>query len=95
MILNRQQKENLVIELLNQGVSVPQIAKQAHVSFSGIKKIRMNLTGEVNEEDEEKKKPLSISSQAFKLFLEGKSVVEVAIGLDLPTDQMLKIHSDI
>ncbi len=97
MVLNRQQKENLVIDLLNQGISVPQIAKQAHVSFTDIKKIRQKLTGEVIEEQQEedqKKKPLSIPSQAFKLFLEGKSVVEVAIGLDLPTDQVLKIHSD-
>ncbi len=96
MILNRQQKENLVIDLLNQGISVPQIAKQAHMSFTDIKKIRQKLTGEVSEEHQEdqKKKPLSIPSQAFKLFLEGKSVVEVAIGLDIPTDQVLKIHSD-
>ena len=71
MILNKQQKENLVIELLNQGVGVPQIAKQAHVSFSEIKKIRMKATGDVSEVKKEvqKKKPLSIPSQAFKLFL--------------------------
>ncbi len=97
MILNRQQKENLVIDLLNQGVSVPQIAKQAHMSFSGIKKIRMKATGKVSEEqkqEDQRKKQLSIPSQAFKLFLERKSVVEVAIELDLPTDQVLKIHSD-
>ncbi len=97
MILNRQQKEKLIIDLLNQGVSVPQIAKQAHVSFSDIKKIRMKETGDVSEDqkqEDQKKKQLSIPSQAFRLFLEGKSVVEVAIGLDLPTDQVLKIHSD-
>ncbi len=97
MILNRQQKENMVIDLLNQGISVQQIAKQAHVSFTDIKKIRMKATGEVSEKQEQndqKKKPLSIPSQAFKLFLDGKSVVEVAIGLDIPTDQVLKIHSD-
>ncbi len=97
MILNRQQKEKLVIELLNQDVSVPQIAKQAHVSFTDIKKIRMNATGDANDEQQQsdqKKKPLSVSSQAFKLFLEGKSNVQVAISLDLPTDQILKFHSD-
>ncbi len=96
MILNRQQKEALVIDLLNQGISVPQIAKQAHVSFSDIKKIRMKSTGEVSEEQQggQKIKPLSIPSQAFKLFLDGKSVVKVAIELDLTTDQVLKIHSD-
>ena len=97
MILNRQQKENLVVDLLNQGVSYPQIAKQVHLSFSDIKKIRMKSTGEVSEEqqkEDQKKKPLSIPSQAFKLFLEGKSIVQVAIMLDLPTDQILKVHSD-
>ena len=55
-------------------------------------------TAEVKEEqeqDDQKKKPLSVSSQAFNLFLEGKSVVKVAIELDLPTDQALKIHSTI
>ena len=46
------------------------------------------------KKNEQKKKPLSVSSQAFKLFLEGKSVVQAAIGLDLPTDQVLKFHSD-
>ena len=59
MILNRQQKENLVIDLLNLGVSFPQIAKQAQVSFSDIKKISMKLTGDINEEqqNDQKRKP--------------------------------------
>ncbi len=56
MILNRQQKENLVIDLLNQGISVPQIAKQAHVSFTDIKRIRQKATGDDKEEDEEAEK---------------------------------------
>ena len=92
MILNEQDKEALVIDLLNQGNTARQIAKVAHVSFSYIKKIRMKLAGEVDEEQKEveMKKPLSIPSHAFKLFLEGKSLVKVAIELDLPTDQVLK-----
>ena len=96
MILNEQDKEALVIDLLNQGNTARQIAKVAHVSFSYIKKIRMKLAGEVDEEQKEveMKKPLSIPSHAFKLFLEGKSLVKVAIELDLPTDQVLKVHSD-
>ncbi len=96
MIMNGQDKEALVIDLLNKGHTTREIAKQAHVSFFEIKKIRMKLTGDVSEEHQEdqKKKPLSIPSKAFKLFLEGKSIVKVAIELDLPTDQVLKIHSD-
>lgn len=90
MILNRQQKEDLVIELLEKGLSVQQISKQAHVSFSTIKEIRQKITGEVNN----KEKELSISSQSFKLFLDGRSPVEVAIELNLPTEQVLQFHSE-
>lgn len=96
MILNEQDKEALVIDSLNKGHTARPTAKVAHVSFSYIKKISMKLAGEVDEEQKEveMKKPLSVPSQAFKLFLEGKSIVQVAISLDLPTDQVLKIHSD-
>lgn len=96
MILNEQNKEALVIDLLNKGHSVREIAKLAHVSFTFVKKVRAKLTGEVNESlgDGSKSKPLSFPSKAFELFLEGKSIVQVAIGLDLPSDQVLKIHSD-
>ncbi len=97
MILNRQQKENMVIDLLNQGISVPQIAKQAHVSFTDIKKIRQKETGddkEIDEEEEKGKKAKSIPCQAFELFLEGRSPVQVAIDLDLETDRVMSILND-
>ena len=96
MVLNEKEKEALVIDLLNKGHSAREIAKVAYVSFSLIRKIRMKLAGGVDEEqnEDQKKKPLSIPSQAFKLFLGGKSVVEVAIERDLPTEQVLKVHSD-
>ena len=90
MILNKQQKEDLVIQLLEKGLSVQQISKQAHVSFSTIKKISQKMTGEANN----KEKELSISSKSFKLFLEGRSSVEVAIELDLPTEQVLQFHTE-
>jgi hypothetical protein len=70
-----------------------EIVKLAHVSNTTLKKNRQRLTAEVNEDDQ-KRKPLSPSSQAFKLFLECRSIVQVAIELDLATDQVLKLHSD-
>jgi hypothetical protein len=69
----------------------------AHVSNTTVKKIRAKLTGRAEEEHkqgDQKKKTLSVSSQAFNLFEEGNSVVQVTTGLDLTTDQALKIHSD-
>jgi hypothetical protein len=39
-----------------------------------------------------KKKELSLSSKAYKLFHEGKTSVEVAIKLDLPQQQVTQFH---
>jgi hypothetical protein len=99
MSLNEKEKEELVIDLLKKGHKTREIAKMAHVSNTTVKKNRQKLTAEVKEEQQEqqgdqRKKPLSVSSQAFNLFQEGKSVVQVTTGLDLTTDQALKIQSD-
>jgi hypothetical protein len=96
MLLHEQDKEALVIDLLNKGHTTREIAKMAHVSFSYIKKIRMKLTGEISENlgDISNNKPLSLSSQAFKLFLDGKSLVDVTISLDVSTEQVIRIHKD-
>jgi transposase len=94
---NEKDKENLVIDLLKKGHKTREIAKMAHVSNTTVIKIRAKLRAEVKEEQQQgdqNKKPLSMPSQAFKLFLEGKPVVKVAIELDLTTDQALKIQSD-
>jgi hypothetical protein len=95
---NEKDKEKWVIDLLKKGYKTREIAKLAHVSNTTVKKIRAKLTAGAKEEQEQqgdqRKKPLSISSQAFNLFQEGKSVVQVTTGLDLTTDQALKTHSD-
>jgi hypothetical protein len=90
MALSEKEKEMLVADLTNKGLSARENAKQAHVSFTYIKKIRMKLTGKVNEDY----KPLSLSSESFKLFLGGKSLVEVAISLDIQREQVIKIYKD-
>jgi hypothetical protein len=98
MILKRQQKENLVIDLLNQDIGVPQIAKKAYVFFSDIKRIRQKVTGddkkEEDEEAEKEKKAKPIHCQAFELFLVGKSPVQVAVDLDLETAKVMSILND-
>jgi hypothetical protein len=98
MILNRQEKEKLVIDLLNQGFNYPQIAKQAHVSFSEIKRIELMVTGDdkrgQDEGSEKEKKAKSIHCQAFELFLQNKSPVQVAIDLELETDRAMTFLYD-
>jgi transposase len=97
-VLSAKDKEKLVIDLLKKGYKTRELTKLAHVSNTTVKKIRAKLTAEAKEEQEQqgdqRTKPLSVSSQAFNLFQEGKSVVQVTTGLDLTTDQALKIQSD-
>lgn len=93
MILNQKEKENLVTDLLNKGHTVKQISKQAHVSFSDIAKIKRKVTGEeAIEKTKETKK--SLTAQSFELLLEGKSPIEVAVILDLRTEEVLRIFND-
>ena len=92
MILNEQDKEALVIDLLNKGHTARQIAKQAHVSFTDITKIKRKVTGEYVGDNIEKSK--SMASQSFRMFLENKSLVDVAIALDIPTEQVISIYKD-
>lgn len=95
MTLNKTEKENLVIELLNKGLNIKQISKQAHVSFTDIANIKRKVTGEVDGKyDNSRSKPLSLQSRSFQKFLEGKTLVDVAIELDSTTQEVMDIFSD-
>jgi hypothetical protein len=90
MALSFKEKKELAINLIEQGVSTREIARQTHLSYSTIGKIRKELEGDTNENN---KKPLSISSQSFKLFEKHKTLIQVAIKLDLPSEEVLQIRS--
>ena len=49
MILDEQDKEAFVIDLLNKGHMAMEIAKQPHISFTDITKIKMRVTGDMLE----------------------------------------------
>lgn len=85
----------MVTDLLNKGHTARKVAKQAHVSFTDIMRIRAKLTdNSTRDRDKKEKKPMSLPSQAFNLFLEDKSLVDVTIALDVPSEQVLKFHKD-
>jgi transposase len=72
--LTRKEKEKLVVELFRQGMTYAQIAKEAHVSLRDIGPI-LNKTGEYQS--------LSNSSQAYKMFSEGSTPIQVSVALNL------------
>ena len=89
--LNKFEKRDLVIKLHNEGKTYRDICSIAHVSPRDIKQIvkkyELNLENskrrkENNQEPTTKK--LSLSSQAFTLFKEGKKLDEVKVLLDVP-----------
>src|SRR5215469_3944458 len=97
--MNRAEKEQYVIRLYKENKSTREIAELVHMSFRDIgaitKKVKLEADGErdpLQEDDDVKSK--SKTTQAIKLFSEGNSPVEVAIALDLPTDQVLAIYRE-
>ena len=99
-LLNKFEKEQKVIELHKQGKTLKEIAVILHMSFRDIsriiKKYERKITlqakkGENNHSSQIKK--ISKSSQAFKLFSDGKRPTEVACELDIPFEKTKKFWS--
>jgi hypothetical protein len=95
--LNKFEKRDLVIKLQNEGKTYREIASIAHVSLRDIKpilkKYERKLESKKEENNQKIKKP-SISSQAFKLFSDGKNAVQVAIDLDIDFEKVRKFWTE-
>jgi predicted DNA-binding protein YlxM (UPF0122 family) len=87
MVLSREEKEKLVLDLYyNKGYTYRQIAKELRMSPNQLRDIirRQEMK---NNAIANKKKELTLSSKAYKLFSKGKSSVQVATRLDVPEVQ--------
>ena len=92
MILSREEKENMVLDLYySKGNTYKQITKALKMSPNQLREI-IKKHEEKNDAIANKKKELSLSSQAYKMFYEGKTNVEVAIKLDCPQEQVTQFH---
>ncbi len=101
-ILTRQERERLVLDLYyNQGKTIREIAKQARMSFRDIGVILNKTYKEKTEElkaynngadknQEQEEQQLSVSTQAYNLFSEGKTPLEVSITLNLRESEATK-----
>jgi transposase len=92
MVLSREEKEKRVLELYyDKGYTYREIAKELRTSPNQIREI-IKRHEERNHAIANKKKMLSLSSQAYKLFSKGKNNVQVAIKLDLPQEQITQFR---
>jgi hypothetical protein len=99
-ILTRQEKERLVLDLYNQGKTYREISKEARISprdigiilnktFEGKKTEEQQNNTEQNQQ-EQQEQHLSLSTQAYKLFSERKTPLQVAIALNVGESEATK-----
>jgi transposase len=92
MTLSREESEKGVLELYyEKGYTYRKIAEELRMSPNQIREI-IKKHEEKNDAIANKKKMLSLSSQAYKLFSKGKTNVQVAIKLDLPQEQITQFR---
>ena len=84
--LNRKEREQLIVDLYTNGSSYREIAKEARVSLRDIKGILDKANGVQS---------LSKSSQAYRMFSEGKSPTDVAIALDMRESEVTQLYKEI
>ncbi len=93
VILNRHEKEKLVIRLHKEGKTIRQIASEAHISFTDIGKIIRKING-LSDDDHIDLKDKSIETRAIYLFSIGKTPLEVAIKLNLPASEVHDLQEE-
>jgi hypothetical protein len=105
MVLTRQEKEKKILDLYNQGKTYKQIAEVVRVSPRDIKPVLKRAEKErekelgINTEEENHEETgnhqiqrISTFSQAYRLFSEGKTHLEVAIELNLREPEATKYY---
>ena len=105
-MLTRQEREQTVLALYNQGKTIREIAKEIRMSFRDIgtvlkkeekenerqkRQLENNITFSGSDNDQ---RDSSSSTQAYKLFSQAKTPVEVAIELGLNEKQVTKYYRE-
>jgi hypothetical protein len=97
-IRTRQERERLVLDLYNQGKTIREIAKEVRMSFRDIGAILNKAVEEKTEgskvQQQEQEQQLSLSAQAYKLFSERKTPLEVTIALNLSESDATKFYRE-
>jgi len=104
-MLTRQERYQKVLDLYNQGKTIRDIAMEVRMSFRDIgavlkkeeekekqrKRLENNMTSAEGDNSQGTK---SSSTQAYKLFSQGSTPVEVAIDLDISEKQVIKFYRE-
>jgi prefoldin subunit 5 len=89
VVLNKKEKEQLVIKLYQDGKPVREIARQSHLSFGSIGKIIKTINSGDDSCSNKSK-----STKALHLFKSGKKPIDVAIELDMSASEVEEIQQE-
>jgi hypothetical protein len=84
----REDRRGRVLEFHSQGKGTREISKLLHMSFTDIAKILKDSDKE-KESEQQRTRQEFLSSQAYTLFSEGKSPVQVAIELNIRASEVI------
>jgi hypothetical protein len=104
-MLTRQEREQIVLDLYNQGKTIRDIAKEVRISFRDIgavlkkeeekerqkKQLENNTT---NIDSNNNQRGMSLSAQAYELFSQGKNPIQVAIELNLRESRVTRYYKE-
>ena len=93
VILNKKEKEELVVKLHQENKTLRQIAEIVHMSFNDIGKIIRRIDGGANDDDINLGNK-SKSTKALWLFENGKRPIDVAIDLDISYDEVTELEQE-
>jgi hypothetical protein len=96
-VLNRKEKEELVIQLYQQGKTMREIAAAVHMSFGDIGAITKRIIDQNGIDIDAEIKDLknkSKDTQALYLFSIGKTPLEVKIELDISTNEVHELQEE-
>ena len=90
-VLNKFEKEQLVISLHKDGKTMREIASTVHMSFGDISNLIRKVDGRANDVNLRNK---SKATQALYLFERGKKPIDIAIELDIPYDEVVELQQE-
>ena len=93
-LLNKKEKEQLVIQFYQDGKTIRDIASAVHMSFGDIGKIIKRLDGRANDDININMSNKSKATQALFLYEQGKKPIDVAIELDIPYTEVEELQQE-
>lgn len=94
MLLSKRAKEKLVVKLANEGKTTREIAKEVRISLKTIGQILTKVTGDDEDDKEQKLESKTDYARAFHMFQDGRPLTEVAIELDIESPTVICYYED-